>query len=1752
MELSADFKPSSELSVGQLRSNRTLHDIEQEYLEQWHLLENLGVSMDGASGVLSAEKEDPISSRNSATGDTPDQDTKSNDDGQEKEDDKEWFVLKEELTEEDITETLPEDETTNQPSTSNSYQAGEGENVTKLSPYAEQWHELEQLKASVRSLSQVAGLAQSPQPPPEEDQAFANGLSSGSLSVEALDEVSLEGTATVEEGSSPKILEKDAVAEGGHIDDANESASISAHDSGIEEKQWRNQWFPLRPSAVGEDEEDTTQVPNATAPTSTSSNNDRPKDEPRTWSDSDGKQSPPERSQPDGRDGPDVKRMTLVRTTFVSPQQAMSPPMQSQPSPSGTLAGRDSDSDVSVSSQPFSQHNVTPLEIITRSVPPAKKGANLVSELRQRHAPQLNSDSDTESPVSKLLGPNFRAVQDVLDRLKQDRLNDGVGGKMDEVASGREPMGEGFVKAMSSAASAGLRALGEEWSTGRLITERKSSSETEACVKPKDIPSRSPPSLGNGSTGMVPSVNESHRRFSDSDVSVSKVWDKRYESSRPRRNISLHQTEIPAGTIPKAPVQPAQEYPKDLTRLTSINAWSPLRSGEMLDAQYSDHNLAPSLNSVETVSSKTNSAADLMIGDFSVSPGASGASDHKLPTPVFSIREPVGPSSSIRSSRIAWGEEALPTTKKLVHRAPIHAPLRHSVENSAPALGADSGLSLSTSREMVDHGKEGESYTLVPADTSALLPRSGLVSSAIHGTEISRSVVGAASKGSQDSSLMRKGQGETSQTEDNLHRLQDGDTEGYSLGSDDTTVPPGVPLEAPRRASESKDFVRIGKDQGGEIAMEKLRESDRSASSDDTDDLLNYEPVLEGNRQYLRMQNHPGSRDLSIGGKAKDVSGRGNRPSTLQGQYETSSEVDNTHIKSLHWSLGAGTISPIPDNIFAQKEPQQGKSSTPLDSVSERSSLQEHGVLQEQSLEEDILVEGKGQDGIAPTLTQSRSTTDFSSSEETYRPILYRSSSGNKENRPNGSLFGTSSYGIYDIRKSSGPGSTNRRRKAMGLEPNPSREMASQNGPGMVYISGSSTPSSYPDSVGKPSEVRMGLVGRTLGDRDVQLERDNYMGSLERNEALTRPRSREQSDSSFFKSRQAQDFRDLYHDGRAFRDDGSDMRRQAQASSVVKDSIESHRAAEKQITSDRSSHLLRQYMDEPDRYPTVKGSGRLAKSRRRPAGDSDGTSSQSSSLDKKESTNRKHPDAKTRHRSRDRTDLHAVKSSRLDANISKLSSLVSKSIDESISSSSSASVRQSLKPSTSKSSKRRMTSSSESSGISEFFNYAFMEPRPRSSMKHKIRIRELLKSVKTQDISPITRVPHNTSTESTSNMSSTEEKENGTGVKGENELNGRAEEPSSEITHNRRPEAFTIPISDARHVEVEPKCTCGVSKTRDALKTLPAKSKKVERKNNRREFVGSTRKRDIGVNCPTPIMTRSPTSSSDNSLHAQFEDASTQTEEFVKQRKAISKIERETDKSQRKKATSIQRNVEERGVISQSSPKKSDHIYGIDQREVARPKARERLIPSQNSPDHSIKRTFDRSSRVQVPAWFHPLTKKPQAEQKTLSELKTPSRSRTNDDFRIDVFDAAINSSASLQKLSLQEAFLYAKSKFVKRSQERVARIDHAAREKERRKVAEEAAAEEMRIEASKRSASPPFTAKIKARVKSADQLHVPKPRQMTRSEMKELNQRLYKNLPEVKAKHEQTRRQAFYRTNRLRAQLYDKRVRTRLKGAGK
>ena len=71
-----------------------------------------------------------------------------------------------------------------------------------MSPYSEQWYELDQLKASVRSLSQAAGLPHSPQSQPEDSETLASGLSSGSVSVEALDEVGLEEASLVPQGET--------------------------------------------------------------------------------------------------------------------------------------------------------------------------------------------------------------------------------------------------------------------------------------------------------------------------------------------------------------------------------------------------------------------------------------------------------------------------------------------------------------------------------------------------------------------------------------------------------------------------------------------------------------------------------------------------------------------------------------------------------------------------------------------------------------------------------------------------------------------------------------------------------------------------------------------------------------------------------------------------------------------------------------------------------------------------------------------------------------------------------------------------------------------------------------------------------------------------------------------------------------------------------------------------------------------------------------------------------------------------------------------------------------------------------------------------------------------------------------------------------------------------------------------------------------------------------------------------------------
>lgn len=1480
-------------------------------------------------------------------------------------------------------------------------------------------------------------------------------------------------------------------------DPADSGASFTMDDTSEVQTQPRNQWFPLRPSAVGEDDEDTGQVTYAASTAVHGPNTDRLQDIPLAWSDDDSKQSPPERSQPDGRDGPDVRRTPWIGTTHVSSQQAVSPPLQTPQPVSGTTTSKDSGSDVSVSSQPNGDHNITPLDIITRSIPPAKNGASLIAELRQRHAPQLNSDSDTESPVSKLLGPNFRAVQEVLDRLKQDRLTDSVSDEADDAVSEGHSVTDESVQSIPSvvmrAANAGSTGYGVELTSEPPSCGTKPPSLVDEIKVPEGVSSRVPQPHNGEQAGNGLSMGYGLHRLSDSDITIAKrAWDTRRVSS----------FTSPADPVPKSTAPDAMKSSVDVMRHTSTNAlaritgadYRPLPS-DLLDGRPSTRQLPPRLSSIDAAPTLTAPAAqkssiDLIRLNSAASsatnaqiagreyplPPSEDDSEHVLHRELLDSRSislltlppPLLPSpdrylpeqssrssveNSLRSSRIAWGEHHPPPGADVIHR-----PNNETLSSTRP---------ISQERELTSRSSLGRS---IPTSTGE---RGLPVSAPQEFPNHRENVVGLTVISVGDLAFP----GQTSS--------------GTRPISDDHPVG----ISKTRERSDDLNITGQGQEQISQSgsSFQHLRSSDRSASSDDTDDLLNYEPVMEGDRQYLRMQkgtkrsekNQRQSGGIeNRGNTTREGSSRGLHTvgnavreqslSTLQsqdGKYITPSEMDDSHIKSLHWSLGAGTISPISVTGLSQMDSLQEKSSTPLGPASERSSVLGHGTLQEQSLDEDETpVQIEDRDAAVSRQTRSRSTTDVSSSDEIYRPILHRDAAI-KENRPKGSVLQPSPYGIYDIRRSSGPGSTNRRRKALGLDPNPTRETASQNGAGMVYISGSSTPSSGRD--GRYFGTMEDLARRTSAQRNAPSEKDHYEESLESIGELMRPKAKAYQPvrDPGIKIRQSQDARDQYQDGNL-----SHEQRKSRTGPVT-DSLESHSTTEKRIASGRHSHLPGKHVDKTDPNAT-RGTDSTGKSRR-----STDDSLTFSSRQEKARKSRKHTDAKTRHRSRDGGD-HGSKSTRLDSNISKLSSLISKSIDENISSSSQASVIPTSRWSSSKRRKHRMTSSSESSDVSEFFNYAFMEPRLRSSIKHKIRLRELLKSVKSHDFSPIVRAPDTTTTESTSCVSSNEGGERETN--GEREQQRESEPPPAE-KQPWRAEAFDVPFFTSRPADLEPRCTCSLSQKGAAQLTVPAKTRTLaERKGDDGAF-WSPRKRDIGVNCPTPAIIRSPTSSIDECVYTRFEDASTQTENIASGSKIDRKIEAEAVKSQRKKVKSPRGDIEERGVISQTSPKKSDYIYSVDHREV-RHKPKERLIPSQNSPDHSAKTTSERTSRAQVPAWFHPLSIKPQSEQIAFSHLKTPSRSRSNDEFRVDVFDAAVNPSSSLQKLSLQEAFLYAKSQFIKRSQDRVARIEQAALEKEKRKMIAEAAAEEKRIEASKTKGpkATPDAPKITTPVKSA------------------------------------------------------------------
>jgi len=1466
-----------------------------------------------------------------------------------------------------------------------------------------------------------------------------------------------------------RAQEADVLVEQVEEDDQGDSGtSFSIDRSGAEDKELRNRWFPLRPSAVGEDDEDTSHVAYTASAPAQQSSSDRLQGIPHAWSDDDAKQTPPERSQPDGRDGPDLKRTPWMASTYVGRQQTVAPPPQTLPQTDGTLGSRDSGSDTSILSQPQNDTgNVTPLDVITRSVPPVPKGASLIGELKHRHAPQLNSDSDTESPVSKLLGPNFRAVQEVLNRLKQDRLSDSVSNDADNSGNDQQSSREESLQSHGTSTERKKRAPAHQ-----LGSQIKTFPSADAAASSFEIPSSRP--LG------VPYLPETQMQQGDM---LLKDGSQRSDTSNtvlkpghePRRTsaMSSHRDPpemIPSETTPLSGMQAtgkfSQEHSSPNSTLSSIT------SARAAGVEYR----ASSGNSSEKLSQR-DSARTVPLSRLQTSYKYSG--EQRLQSSI---------DTSLKSSKTAWVERSTTGTKMkelLYHKersastglpSSVHtskeqqheATPRSSIgSNFLPTKAAWSERKLSTSstaRELSADGPNAEVPGVIPADV--LLPPGRTSSDLVHGT-----------KGSPNSQA--------------------------TLSS---------------LAEKSNDSHRTARQHAEPFQQEM--DSDRSASSDNTDDLLTYEPVFEGDRQYLQMLrrmkdsgskhrqsdagDHHGNR-LPVG-VARDtesvtrLSGQEQPPFIPQGQeglQGTPVDLNDSHIKALHWSLGAGTISPISFPSAGQLDSQLGKSSTPLSQSSKHSSVHEAGVLQEQSLEEDdYTAQSEDRDEAPLKQRASHSNTEVSSSDEIYRPVLYRDASGNKENHPDASALKTTSYGIYDIRRSSGPGSTNRRRKALGLEPNPTREAVSQEGNGLVYISGSSTPSSLQDVRGRYLGREDAPTRRPTDYQEKQPDQEYYNGRPERKAELRKSVTKGYEpvkQAKVLRTRQGgevlgeRDFpdprRDEYTSSEGRRFDGSHRRQERIASSEdlpVSGSSPEQEEGPLYYRSDRAGQLPEKYIDRTDPHRVSrslshgKRSASSGKSRSRHMEDGFDSISHPARVGKTTASRKHHSEtsgAKTGHSSRNKSDFRGSNASRLDANISKLSSLVSRSLDESISSSSQTSSTSALRRPPLKGKRAKMSSStSETSDVSEFFNYAFFEPRFRHSIGRKLQLRELLRSVKARDISPIARRSRDTTTsESTSAVSSNEERES---------VPVAEQEPSHTLTQPRQSETVAEKQFFTTKPAAGPKCTCSRKVVTQA--TSPGVTQYSRQEHDDRES-RMLQKRDVGVNFPTPIVTRHRSSSSDEEPRVQMEDASTQTDEVSRARKVNRKTDSEPEKS-RPKPLKSKRNIDEHGVISQPSPKKPDYPYVVEQREKRRPK--ERLIPSQNSPDHSIKTSSDTRNRTQEPAWFYPMTVKPQTEQRTATQLN--SASRTRDEFRVDVFDSVVNSSSSLQKLTLQEAFLYARPQFAKRSQERVARIEEAAREKERRIMIAEATREENRKEAAEmRIKTTPSSPKAKTRVKS-------------------------------------------------------------------
>lgn len=874
--------------------------------------------------------------------------------------------------------------------------------------------------------------------------------------------------------------------------------------------------------------------------------------------------------------------------------------------------------------------------------------------------------------------------------------------------------------------------------------------------------------------------------------------------------------------------------------------------------------------------------------------------------------------------------------------------------------------------------------------------------------------------------------------------------------------------------------------------------------AEDTDDLLSYEAVLEGDIKYIRrlkdgkQESKPQETSSERHFHSSSVNSKSSlTPQITPGQGELSSvngSVDRDPLtrfpmsvgssgsdfpsieeetKRFHLSLGAGLVSPVVVSENEKGSPEE-HSYDDDDDVQLSSDGIEIEDIEEQEEQEEVL---------HPSVRESP-TTDSSSS-STYQPYIpiavRKSASAERDSEVTGNS--SSTYGVYDIRNSSGPGSTNRRRKAMGLTPIPGRVSKPING--VVYV----TPESSPMHSSMQEDV----------STDEKSSKDDTLTSQSRNKSKS---DLQDKHSTSHRCSSKETHRTGSRDRNSSRHSAED--RELHKKKPSRDKDESFRSRSRG-SSFEEAKVIDDYIG--GRKLVQHGKNRNAKSRSK-----DETHSDESPSLKEYSTSTKNADLNQmweRFQESLRSSPRYTRTDSVSSHLSRLSALLSKPLDTAATSSETEFDGERFrKP-------RSHSYASSSSEVSTESDQLYNEYPKSSSLSRQIKLRKLLETVNVADVPTFPRLRHRDTTTTTTTTSST-----------------MSDTSFSEAPESRNTSHVTLPRSNrglrkvsktpvlvpssqsrrpTEHDTSGPKCICAIHKEKPAE---PVRAGPVVKD---KQHIQRPRTMDAAVNVPSPKTPRrvrkkegfvdvgvQTTRDSDEELYRQNVHTKGRSK---KHHKDATKLERvNSDKATATGASTPKR--KDRHIASQNSPIQK-HVRSLDsslrspedlhnttqedsrlentsKKEKSRSRQhKDRLLASQNS---SVAKSNSESQHSPSgPSWFYPMTNRHYSHPARSSSVAIkhskpsfqtsvvmPDRLRFDEHTTKAFSPPAAAPSTSMQKLSLQEAFCFAKPDFVKRSRARLSRIDYnrTVRETGETKTKGEERVSKMEIPAAKPSVS--------------------------------------------------------------------------------